>query len=256
MPSATSDDRPMITLEGLGKSFGNVEALRDINLAIREGEFVAIVGPSGCGKSTILNLIAGIAFPTSGTVRYRGSSVTGPNHEVGFITQKDLLLPWRTVEGNIRLPLEVRGMRTGADAKVAEAIERVGLQGFADKYPSQLSGGMRKRVTIARTLVYEPNAYLMDEPFGSLDAQLRTKMHGEVLRLWQDTKKTVVFVTHDLGEAVVLAERVVVISKRPGTIQEVVEIEMDKSEYRNAVSIQTAPEYQRYFAQLWHLVDA
>ena len=255
MPAAAGNV-PAIEYLNIGKNFGAVRALDGISLRIRQGEFVAIVGPSGCGKSTLLSLAAGIETATDGDVRYMGDYVDGPNHRIGFVTQKDLLLPWRTVEENIRFPLEVRGQGANAAARVAEVIEQVGLSGFGKKYISQLSGGMRKRVSIARTLVYKPDVYLMDEPFGSLDAQLRTTMHTDVLRLWRDTGSTMVFVTHDLGEAVVLAERVVVMTGRPGTIKAEVAIDMDKSTYRDAVSIQTAPEFQRYFAQLWSLIKS
>lgn len=248
------DGRCVIEYKAIGKSFGGVNALANIDLAVYRGEFVAIVGPSGCGKSTLLSLVAGIEAPTTGSVFYMGEEVEGPNQRVGFITQKDLLLPWRTVEENIRFPLEVRGQQSDVAGRVARAIERVGLHGFGKKYISQLSGGMRKRVSIARTLVYEPEVYLMDEPFGSLDAQLRTTMHTDVLRLWRETGSTVVFVTHDLGEAVVLAERVIVMSKRPGTIKAERRIDMDKSQFRDAVSIQTAPEFQRHLGDLWALL--
>lgn len=247
--------RAMIEYIGVGKRFGSIEALKDISLTIDQGEFVAIVGPSGCGKSTLLSLVAGIESLTVGSVRYLGKEVRGPNQRVGFITQKDLLLPWRTVEENIQFPLEVRGQRHEVARRVSDAIAQVGLQGFEKKYISQLSGGMRKRVSIARTLVYKPDVYLMDEPFGSLDAQLRTTMHTDILRLWRDTGSTIVFVTHDLGEAVVLAQRVVVLGKRPGTVKAEELIQMDKTEYRDAVSIQTAPEFQRHFATLWALIQ-
>lgn len=256
----SSDDvldpsRPVIEFEGVGLDFGDVTALHEVDLAIETGEFVAIVGPSGCGKSTLLSLAAGILEPSAGTVRYAGREVAGPNHHVGFVTQKDLLLPWRTVEANIRLPLELRGRKREAERKVAEVIERVGLAGFAKKYPSQLSGGMRKRVSIARTLVYDPAVCLMDEPFGSLDAQLRTVMHTEVLRLWRETGTTFVFVTHDLGEALVLAQRVVVMTRRPGTIRSVQPVEIDKSSYQDAAAVQGAPEYQDQFARLWSQLE-
>ncbi len=256
MPATAAVNVPAIEYVNVGKSFGNVRALNHISLSIRQGEFVAIVGPSGCGKSTLLSIVAGIVLATDGYVRYMGNEVNGPNQRVGFVTQKDLLLPWRTVEDNIRFPLEVRGQQRDADRRVAEVIEQVGLSGFEKKYISQLSGGMRKRVGIARTLVYKPDVYLMDEPFGSLDAQLRTTMHTDVLRLWRDTGSTMVFVTHDLGEAVVLAERVIVMSGRPGTIKAEVPIEMDKSVFRDAVSIQTAPEFQHYLAKLWSLIKS
>lgn len=257
---ATADDvldrsRPVIEFEGVGVEFGDVTALRDVDLTVDVGEFVAVVGPSGCGKSTLLSLVAGLLEPSTGQVRHAGREVRGPNQHVGFVTQKDLLLPWRTVESNIRLPLELRGRKREAEEKVAEVIERVGLQGFAKKYPSQLSGGMRKRVSIARTLVYDPAIYLMDEPFGSLDAQLRTVMHTEVLRLWRETGTTFMFITHDLGEALVLAQRVVVMTRRPGTIRSVQAVEIDKSRYEDAADIQGAPEFQEQFARLWSQLE-
>jgi len=251
---ATPYRGPAIEYFNIGKAFGSVRALAGISLAVRQGEFVAIVGPSGCGKSTLLSLVAGTEKASEGHVRYMGTPVHGPNQHIGFVTQKDLLLPWRTVEDNIRFPLEVRGETKDARARVAEVIAQVGLSGFEKKYISQLSGGMRKRVGIARTLVYKPSVYVMDEPFGSLDAQLRTTMHTDVLRIWRDTGSTMVFVTHDLGEAVVLAQRVVVMTGRPGTIKAEINIEMDKAAYPDAVSIQTAPEFQHYFAQLWSLI--
>jgi NitT/TauT family transport system ATP-binding protein len=245
----------MISFRGVAKSFGDVQALAKVDLDVAEGEFIAVVGPSGCGKSTLLGMAAGILQPTQGEVRFRGEKVDGPNRRAGFITQQDLLLPWRTVEENVRLPLEFRKERKRSKEKVAEVLERVGLTAFARKYPAQLSGGMRKRVSIARTLVYNPDVYLMDEPFGSLDAQLRTVMHTEVLRLWRDLGSTIMFVTHDLGEAIVLAQRVAVISRRPGVIQSIEDIDMDKSENRDAVSIQTDPHFQQSFGRLWSLLD-
>ena len=256
MYSQSGDAGHAIEYRGISKSFGSMLALDNISLNVRKGEFVAIVGPSGCGKSTLLSLAAGIEDASAGEVRYMGRTVDGPNRQVGFVTQKDLLLPWRTVEDNIRFPLELRGETQDISARVAEVIAQVGLSGFDKKYMSQLSGGMRKRVAIARTLVYKPDVYLMDEPFGSLDAQLRTTMHTDVLRLWRETGSTIVFVTHDLGEAVVLAERVIVMTGRPGSIKAEVPIEMNKSAYRDAVSIQTAPEFQHYFAKLWSLLKS
>jgi NitT/TauT family transport system ATP-binding protein len=246
---------PMISFRGVAKSFGDVPALAKVDLDVAGGEFIAVVGPSGCGKSTLLGMAAGILQPTQGEVRFRGERVVGPNRRAGFITQQDLLLPWRTVEENVRLPLEFRKERKHAKERVAEVLERVGLTTFARKYPAQLSGGMRKRVSIARTLVYNPDVYLMDEPFGSLDAQLRTVMHTEVLRLWRDLGSTIVFVTHDLTEAIVLAQRVAVISRRPGVIQSIEDIDMDKSGNRDAVSIQTDPGFQQSLGRLWSLLD-
>ena len=209
-----------IVFEGACASFGSLLAMGPADIAIRDGEFLAVVGPSGCGKSTFLNMIAGVLRPSAGVVRYNGAPVDGPNRDVGYITQKNYCLPWRTVESNVRLPLELRGLpKALIGERVAQVLKQVGLQGFEKAYPRQLSGGMLQRVMIARTLAYGPATYLMDEPFGSLDAQLRTRMHGELLDLWRRTGSTFVFVTHDLTEAVTLADRVVVISSRPGRIK-------------------------------------
>lgn len=221
-----------------------------IDLEIRRGEFVAVVGPSGCGKSTLLNMVAGTLSPTEGHVLYDGQAVDGPNHRVGYITQKNLCLPWRTVEQNVRLPLEFRGYaKDRADHVVRDVIGRVGLLGFERAYPSQLSGGMLQRVAIARTLAYGPEAYLMDEPFASLDAQLRTEMHAELLRLWEGSQSTIIFVTHDLMEALTLADRVAVISRRPGTVKLLRSVNISRP--RDIISAQTSPEFSEHFRTLW-----
>ena len=184
----------------------------------------------------------------------QGSPVAGANADVGYITQKNYCLPWRTVAANVRLPLEFRNMgRAEMKERVARAISRVGLSGFEDAYPRQLSGGMLQRVMIARTLAYEPRTYLMDEPFGSLDAQLRLKMHAELLKLWEQTGATFVFVTHDLQEAITLADRVVVMSRRPGVPKLIVDIDLPRP--RDVIDVQTDPQFGRYFKQLWQALD-
>jgi NitT/TauT family transport system ATP-binding protein len=215
-----------IEMRGVGKSFEtrgtSIEALRPTDLDVQNQEFVALVGPSGCGKSTVLNLVAGLHAPTTGIVRYDGSPVSGPNRRVGYMTQKDTLLPWRSAADNIRIALELRCRPTSrqeAADRVRQMIELVGLKGFENHYPAELSGGMRKRVAMARTLIYEPETLLMDEPFGALDAQLKLLMLDELQRLTRDRQMTVVFVTHDLGEAITLADRIVVFSARPGGIK-------------------------------------
>lgn len=229
-------------------------ALDNVTLQVREGEFLAVVGPSGCGKSTLLNLAAGLMRPTVGTVEYGGEPVTGPNRRVGYVTQKDQLLPWRTVERNVMLPLEFRGTpKAEAKSRVAAVIEQVGLKGFENSYPAQLSGGMLKRAALARTMVYEPGTYLMDEPFASLDAQLRMVMQDELLRIWRETKSTVVFVTHDLAEAITLADRVVVISSRPGRIKMVTDVDLPRP--RSAVTAHEAPEFSALLSRLWAALD-
>ena len=235
----------------VSKGFGGLLAVRDLQLDIREGEFTCVVGPSGCGKSTLLNMLSGLDAPTSGVVLYEGAPVLSANHEGGYITQRDLLLPWRTVTENIKFPLEVRGWEKQAIRKrVAEVLETVGLTEAANAYPYQLSGGMRKRVSIGRVLAYEPSVLLMDEPFGSLDALLRMQMHDELLRIWQARQtKSVIFVTHDLAEAITLADRVVVMSGRPGTIT--LDLPIDIARPRHAVAVQSHPKYPGYFNALW-----
>jgi NitT/TauT family transport system ATP-binding protein len=245
----------LIRYDGIGKTFGNgVVATSNVSLDVYRGEFLAIVGPSGCGKSTLLNLAAGTLQATVGRVLYDGHPIGGPNQKVGYITQHNTLLQWRTVERNVRLPLEFRHYpRTEVDAIIAGVIDRVGLRGFEKHYPSQLSGGMQQRVAIARTLAYSPEAYLLDEPFAALDAQLRTYMQAELLRIWESSGGTVVFVTHDLNEALVLADRVIVMSRRPGRIKHVLEVKLPRS--RDVVRVQATPQFQEHLAELWSAID-
>jgi NitT/TauT family transport system ATP-binding protein len=208
----------LLRVDGLTKQFPKddtaVVALRDFSLEIAEGSFVTVLGRSGCGKSTMLNLLAGLTEPTAGTVRYRDAALGGPHTEIGYLTQSDTLMPWRDVRRNVELPLEIRGVAAGARrAAAAELIRRVGLAGFEKHYPRELSGGMRRRASLARMLAAEPETLLMDEPFGALDAQLRTELQAELLRLWQGSGQTVVFVTHDIEEALLLGDRVVVLGR-------------------------------------------
>lgn len=243
-----------ITFDAACASFGTFLAMGPASLTVRPGEFLAIVGPSGCGKSTILNLVAGTLTPSAGRVLYNGQPVDGPNRDVGYITQKNYCLPWLTVEANVALPLELRGFSKAETVeRTRRAVHQVGLQGFEKAYPRQLSGGMLQRVMIARTLAYGPATYLMDEPFGSLDAQLRLRMHAEVLKLWAETGSTFVFVTHDLHEAITLADRVVVISRRPGQIKMVLDIDLPRP--RDVVDVQANPAFGAYFKTLWEALD-
>ena len=254
LPPRPSPSRPLIEFNEVVARFGPLHAMGPTSLDVRVGEFLAIVGPSGCGKSTLLNMVAGTLRPSSGTVRYKGQAVTGANRDVGYITQKNFCLPWRTVEANVRLPLEFRGApRAEMQDRVRRAIAQVGLGGFEKAYPRQLSGGMLQRVMIARTLAYEPTTFLMDEPFGSLDAQLRLRMHGELLKLWELTRSTFVFVTHDLQEAITLADRVVVMSKRPGRPKLVLDIALPRP--RDVVDVHANPAFGAYFKQLWTALD-
>ena len=216
----------MIAIEDVSKSFGvadtRVEALCDIDLAVGEGEFVCLIGPSGCGKSTLLRLIADLDPPSAGRIRVANGRDTGP---LGFVFQDAVLLPWKTVRQNVRFPLDMNGTPRGrADETVSQLIAMVGLEGFEDSLPKQLSGGMRQRTAIARALAYDPPVLLMDEPFSAVDLLTRDTLNDELLRIWQATAKTIVLVTHSIDEAVYLADRVVVMSPRPGRIETIHEV--------------------------------
>jgi len=245
---------PRIEFKSVSKSFQSggqpVAAVREITLAVPPGEIVTLVGPSGCGKSTLLNMTAGLFAPTSGTVTYDGKPVAGVNTRVGYMTQSDHLLPWRSVAENIAAPLQIAGMAKGEIAKRTESlIELVGLSGFARSYPSQLSGGMRKRAALARLLAYDPDTLLMDEPFGALDAQLRLRLQVELRRLCKQFSKTVLFVTHDLDEAVSLGDRVAVFSGRPGTIVQTLSVTLPVD--RDLFRLRFDPDFTRICAGLW-----
>lgn len=252
---------PIIEYRNVSKVFfkgeTRVHALRGVSVDVAEGELLAIVGPSGCGKSTLLNLTAGLMEPGLGEVLYEGKPVTGVNTRVSYVTQRDNLLPWRTVEDNILLPFELSG-RAGMRmeerrARAKAEIAKVGLQGFEKHYPAELSGGMRKRAQLARSLVYDPDVLLMDEPFGALDAQLRLVLQAELLKTWEGSGKTLIFVTHDLTEAISLADRVIVMSARPGRIRAVQEIKLSRP--RDVFTIRFLPEFGQYFEQLWSALE-
>ncbi|TDD54958.1 ABC transporter ATP-binding protein [Nonomuraea terrae] len=203
----------------------DVLALRQISLSVATGEFVAIVGPSGCGKSTLLKLVAGLLKPSSGAVRLHGDAVTGPRRDIGYVFQRAALLEWRSARRNILLQAEMRHMPGAAARKRAdELIDMTGLRGFEDAYPHELSGGMQQRVALCRALLHRPPVLLMDEPFGALDALTREQMNIELNRIWRETGTTVLLVTHSIAEAVYLANRVVVMSARPGTVTEIIDV--------------------------------
>ncbi|MEE9150207.1 MAG: ABC transporter ATP-binding protein [Thermoplasmata archaeon] len=209
-----------VTVKGVSKAFDDLVVIEDLNLTVEDDEFVSFIGPSGCGKTTILRLIAGLEKPTSGEIFENGHLVEGPGHDRGMVFQEFALFPWRTVIKNIEFGLEIKGIPKDRRREIAlEYIDLVNLEGFEDAYPNELSGGMKQRVGIARALANEPDVLLMDEPFGSLDAQTRNIMQRELLRIWQKTSKTVIFVTHSVDEALYLSDRVIVLTARPATVK-------------------------------------
>jgi len=244
----------MIELRHVSKSFRRgqsiVEALRNFSLTIAEREIVAVIGPSGCGKSTLLNMIAGLYSPTEGRVLYKGAPVADVNTDVGYMTQKDNLLPWRTVRDNIAFPLELAGMAKGErDARAQNILSQVGLDGFADRFPTELSGGMRKRACLARMILYGAHTALLDEPFAALDAQLKLVMHDLLLKLAAENRHTIVFVTHDLMEAVTLADRVIVCTRRPALIALEQQIPLPRP--RDVLNVRFTPEFKELYDTLW-----
>lgn len=222
-----------IELKGVDKSFGTegarVDALSQVSFDVGEHEFVAVVGTSGCGKSTLLRIIGGLMPHSAGDARIHGETIRGPVPEIGIVFQTPVLLPWRSVRRNIELQLDIRRLNSAAHAQdVDSLITLVGLEGFEDRKPYELSGGMQQRVALCRALIHRPSLLLMDEPFGALDALTRETMNIELQRIWMETRKTIVFVTHSIIEAVFLADRVVVMTSRPGQVREIVPIQLDR----------------------------
>ena len=244
----------MIDIRHVSKSFHKrdavIDAVRDMNLTVERQEIVAVIGPSGCGKSTLLNMIAGLYAPTRGHIVYKGAAVKDVNTDVGYMTQKDNLLPWRNVRDNVAFPLELAGVAKAERARRADqVIAHVGLEGFEDRFPSELSGGMRKRACLARMLLYGAETALLDEPFAALDAQLKLAMHDLVLRLADENKQTVVLVTHDLMEAVTLADRVLVCTRRPATVA--LEQRIDLKRPRDVLNVRFSNEFKEFYDTLW-----
>ena len=245
---------PLLSVEDVSKEFHargkDVLALDSLSLSVEEGEFLTVVGPSGCGKSTLLNLIVGLLQITSGRIIFRSRPINGINPEIGYVTQKDNLLPWRTLRANVEIALEIRGIdKSNRTGRAQELIERVGLTGFEDHYPHELSGGMRQRANIIRTLIYDPELILMDEPFGPLDAQTRIVLQEQLLSLWSTTKKTIIFITHDLVEAIALADRVVVMTSRPGRVKQIARVPIPRP--RDVYRIHESQEFRHTHESLW-----
>jgi len=241
----------LIQLDGVSKTFrttsgGTVKALDQVNLTIGSSEFISVVGPSGCGKTTLLRIIAGLEGDHGGTFRLAGETVTGPSRDIGIVFQDATLLPWRTVLNNVLLPAQVLRLESAsALATARRLLELVGLKGFEDKYPHELSGGMRQRVSIARALVHDPAVLLMDEPFGALDALTRETMGLELLKIWDTARKTVFLITHSITEAVFLSDRVIVLSPRPGRILADVPIALPRPRNLDMLSDETFGTFTR-----------
>jgi NitT/TauT family transport system ATP-binding protein len=230
-----------------------IHAVDGVSFGVRDEEFVALVGPSGCGKSTVLNMIAGLVTPTGGTIRLDGRPLARIPREVGYVFQKDTVFPWRTVFQNVELGLAYRGVPPAErEQRVREAIRLVGLEGFEEAFPATLSGGMRQRVALIRTLVVEPEILLMDEPFGALDTHTKLRLQAQLLALWTGRRQTVVFVTHDLAEAITLADRVIVLTSRPGRIKYVHSVTLPRP--RDVIRIRETDEYAHEFSALWHVL--
>lgn len=251
------DENLVIRVENISKLFRTpdeqaIRALQDISLNVAYGEFVTVVGPSGCGKSTLLKLIAGFSAPSSGRIMYQNEEVRGLNTKVGYVPQESKLFPWLTVEENVGFGLDSkRYPRPKREDQVRYFINLAGLSGFEKYYPAQLSGGMSKRASIVRALAYEPPVILMDEPFGPLDAQTRMVLQDELLKIWEQKRQTIVFVTHDLVEAVALADRVVVMTHRPGKIKDVIKVPMNRP--RNIFEIHRQDGFDEAYGRLWNI---
>jgi sulfonate transport system ATP-binding protein len=234
-------------------SGGEVPAVASVSFEVRDKEFVALVGPSGCGKSTVLNMIAGLVTPTGGEIRLNGAPPQGVPAQVGYVFQKDTVFPWRSVHRNIALGLEYRGVPPAErERRVREAIRLVGLEGFEDAFPATLSGGMRQRVALMRTLVVEPEVLLMDEPFGALDTHTKLRLQAQLLDLWLRRRQTVIFVTHDLAEAITLSDRVIVMTSRPGRVKLIHEVKLPRP--RDVIRVRETEEYAREFGTVWHVL--
>jgi NitT/TauT family transport system ATP-binding protein len=253
----TAAPRTRIAVQGLGKRFNTsgreFVAVDDVSFEVKQGEFVALLGPSGCGKSTILNMVAGLLPRSGGRILIDDDAVeTGKvNPRVGYVFQRDTLFPWRTVEQNIGYGLEIAGLpKTERARRVASAVEKAGLTGFAQSFPRMLSGGMRQRVALMRTLILEPEILLMDEPFGALDTHTKLEMHKTLLEIWERERQTVLFVTHDLGEALTLASRIILLSARPGRLKEDFDVAIARP--RDPVAIRETAAFGRLYSHIWH----
>lgn len=244
-----------VIIEGLDHRFGpNVHAASNISLTFAPGEFVSIVGPSGCGKTTVLNLLAGLMKVQTGTISIFGKPPQAGRHDVAYMLARDCLFPWLTAEQNAEFGAEIRNIdRARRRERARELLEAVGLKGFEDSYPKALSHGMRQRVALARTFCLESPLLLMDEPFGALDAQTKLQLEDVLLSLWMKERRTVVFITHDLAEAIAMSDRVIVMSRRPGRVIDDIRIDLPRP--RSVSALQKDPDYHRYYSQVWETLE-
>ncbi len=248
-------DSIALRCQNVCKWFGSAAVLLDVNVDVRAGEFLCIVGPSGCGKTTLLRMMDGLLAPDYGTVTLDDVPVTSPKPSISMVFQDFGLFPWKTVYNNVAFPLTLRHTpRAEVDSRVRSAIQLVGLAGSESKYPKQLSGGMRQRVGLARALAAKPEVMLMDEPFASVDAQVREMLQEELLRIWSDVKQTVVFITHSIDEAITLADRIVVMGQRPGRVVSTVDVEIERP--RTVSSVRRHPSYAPLRDSIWSMLTS
>jgi NitT/TauT family transport system ATP-binding protein len=244
---------PKLKVRHLSKAFNDLKVLHDISQDVAQGEFVSIVGPSGCGKTTFLRIVGGLEAASSGEARLDGRLIDGPGNDRGFVFQSDNLLPWRTVLGNTMLGPEVaHTANEETKQRALKLLTLVGLAGFENYYPRQLSGGMRQRVNLARALAIDPQLLLMDEPFSALDAQTREIMQTELLRIWDEGRKTVLFVTHQIDEAVILSDRVIVLARRPGRIQQIVDVPLPRP---RTLAMKRDPVFVALVDSIWQMIE-
>jgi NitT/TauT family transport system ATP-binding protein len=253
--AGTDADRPLLRVQGLSKVYatrdGPVRALDRISVSERRGEFLSILGPSGCGKSTLLMIAAGLMPPSSGVVAVDGTPVTRPRTDIGIVFQSPVLLEWRTALGNVMLQAEAKRLeRRAAERRARELLASVGLVGFEDKYPHELSGGMRQRVSLCRALIHDPPQLLMDEPFGALDALTRDQLVLDLQRIWNERRMTVLFITHSVPEAVFLSDRVVVMTPRPGRVDRVIDIDLPRP---RTLAMRESPQFAHYSREIREL---
>src|SRR4051812_2659150 len=251
--------RPIIAIDDVSQRFQTKSgrdhlALSEISLSVEEGAFVSILGPSGCGKSTLLYIVGGFVSPTEGAACMKGQPIKGPGPERGPVFQEFALFPWKTVLGNVMYGPRQQGVKPAdAEAQALALIEMVGLKGYENFYPKELSGGMKQRVALARPLAYHPEVLLMDEPFGALDAHTRTRLQNDLLNIWERDRKTVLFVTHSVDEAVFLSDKVVVMTRSPGRIKEVIDIDLPRP--RRRAELLLDPRYQKYVVDIERMID-